>query len=962
MADINTMKAENATKEENDKKTGNVLKIDKSVIYKFKIEKKEELKGSFFHSVYKQAEALLNGIIETKNNKENKKNNKDKEEKDYKNVDNDFNNIIAFVGERGSGKTSSMISFSESLRGKTDYSAEFHLLDMIDPSVFDNKRDSIVEIIVATMFKKFKKKLKENKDIGSYESDKLNLIAQFEKVYKDIKTLNNNKNNIFNESAENIEALVDLASAINMKKDLEVLVKSYLKYMASEGDFLVISIDDLDMNISSGEKMIEEIRKYLVTPQVVILMAIRFPQLEMLVKQKNIKELNTLVEYAEKIDKTKLEKQNENFKDIEAELENKTDKYLEKIIPYNKRIFMPEINVGDVEIEIHLEQLERGKQPITECMAKLYYDYLRYIIVKPAHYHVVVPNTLRELVELIEIFSRMKVVSADNEKKALVENIGLAKKYFSSKLIHKTPDLGMKNLLKEVLDAPLITINKTILLFLNTQLYQRKIVDSSINDCVEEIHEYHRGILEESVNLGDVVTWFKLFNNTNFFIEEKNFNEVLKLIYSLRLIEALYSKEKEILYIIEKDVVGKYFQFIADTRYWKQISDLEIKIKAKNELNVNEAKVALFYELLEPAYDKVKNNRKFKKFYVNHVYTTKAKRGEDEDEEKQLVNYSIKPLNLLGIKDAVYSSNTDKKYTSLSTIYENSYSEININIKDYLIICNMDFYMTLLEEISKNVSEARQPRRQEISKNVSEARQPRRQEITTEIRMKLIYKETMQSINDLCNRCAVLDLKDIWEGYFEMAKECFEKRVSEKNVIDQNEQEKSSTATINQKSSSVSDPSEVSDQKKSIAVTIDQMRTIIDKSKIITEIAELADKYANNTNSIDDIQIPIDEVKRSSSWLRRFVRNSRKYFLDETNNKKYNILGRFKSMEKSYPSVNQKYITEINNLKKCVEQLENLKKAGSVIQEDNRSVIEMNNILKGILNSLKHESVQESDN
>lgn len=738
-----------------DSSTGNVLKIDKSVIYKFKIEKETEFTGSFFHDVYKQAENLLNDIIKPTNNKENRKG---KEDKAYTKVDNDFNNIIAFIGERGSGKTSSMISFSESLRGETSYNAEFHLLDMIDPSVFDNKRDSIVEIIVATMFKNFKKKLKNNGETGSYNSNKLDLVKQFEEVYKDLKIINSEKENIFHENAEELESLVNLASAIDMKKDLRELVKSYLQYMTKKDNtFLVICIDDLDMNISSGEKMIEEIRKYLVTPQVVILMAIRFPQLEMLVKQKNINELNTLVEYAEKIDKTKPEKQNENFKDIEAELENKTDKYLEKIIPYNKRIFMPEINVNDVKIKVNLGNINKNIKmddikpiAIAPYMAKLYYDYLRYIIVTQTHYNVVVPNTLRELVELIRMFSDMQVVSEENEKKAVIKNIELAKNYFSSTLIHKTNDLGMKKLLKEVIEAPLISINKTILLFLNRYLNRRNNNIKLIDKYVTELYSNEAYILEKSVNFGEIITWIKECEGKNIFANEKEFIEIVKMIYSLRLIQALYSSDTELLYVIEKDIVGRYFE-ISDTRHWKDI-DNEKMSDIKIADNTAEKDVELLYQLLEPNYILQKKGLNLSKLYRNHVYTVRNK-------IEELQSFTFKPFNILGISNTFYHDGFDKDDKGMIS---SKAEDLDINQQEYLLIFNLDFYMELLSKID-NLSR---------NKRINEG-------TTIEKEIKIAYETIDESLKNICKEYkGILDVTIILDLYLkkvEIAMETMEK-------------------------------------------------------------------------------------------------------------------------------------------------------------------------------------------
>ncbi|WP_454045144.1 hypothetical protein [Chryseobacterium sp. Marseille-Q8038] len=130
------------------------LEINLNEEYKIKIEKGNEFQGSIFKDVYYDA---LNNVIEIVKNKDSKYD--------------DFNNIIAFTGERGKGKSSSMISFRDALVNKKhndhlnyfeNRNAEFLKdisfaeIDIIDPSLFRGG-ESLLEIILAKMFKKFQK-------------------------------------------------------------------------------------------------------------------------------------------------------------------------------------------------------------------------------------------------------------------------------------------------------------------------------------------------------------------------------------------------------------------------------------------------------------------------------------------------------------------------------------------------------------------------------------------------------------------------------------------------------------------------------------------------------------------------------------------------------------------------------------------------------------------------------------
>ena len=52
---------------------------------------------------------------------------------------------------------------------------------------------------------------------------------------------------------------------------------------------LLIAIDDLDLCNANAYKMAEQIRKYLIIPDVVIIMALKIEQLQMCVQEENFK-------------------------------------------------------------------------------------------------------------------------------------------------------------------------------------------------------------------------------------------------------------------------------------------------------------------------------------------------------------------------------------------------------------------------------------------------------------------------------------------------------------------------------------------------------------------------------------------------------------------------------------------------------------------------------------------------
>ena len=102
---------------------------------------KQNVKESLFSEQYKNAFDSLSSYLKVSRTKDDEENEP-------------FNNIFAFIGERGAGKTSCMLSVANELTGKSGNSfldnyqevknLTFHKLSMIDPSFFGD--DSAVSV------------------------------------------------------------------------------------------------------------------------------------------------------------------------------------------------------------------------------------------------------------------------------------------------------------------------------------------------------------------------------------------------------------------------------------------------------------------------------------------------------------------------------------------------------------------------------------------------------------------------------------------------------------------------------------------------------------------------------------------------------------------------------------------------------------------------------------------------
>ena len=102
------------------------------------------------------------------------------------------NNIFAFIGNRGSGKTSCMITIGGFLAKtkenrsefKQDYpklsDTNFYSLDLIDPSYFDSKHN-ILSLFLAKLYSAFQKVTKNNNDMTGRQNCRtiLTLLLSF---------------------------------------------------------------------------------------------------------------------------------------------------------------------------------------------------------------------------------------------------------------------------------------------------------------------------------------------------------------------------------------------------------------------------------------------------------------------------------------------------------------------------------------------------------------------------------------------------------------------------------------------------------------------------------------------------------------------------------------------------------------------------------------------------------------
>ena len=239
------------------------LKINKGE--EFKIAIKDIKDGdTIFYDQYKQALKMLGTIVKTSEiiqEKEQEDRNKNWQSEDYE------NNIIAFCGERGEGKSSAMCTFIKSLsnideeilddmqiESESIKNTYFDEPIIIDPSQFDNVHN-ILDIVLAKIYEKFKEDYAE---YISSEDEKF-----FEKFYNKPETFETdtkqaNERYINQELKDNSDLFDDLdgKSLDSQQREAIVVDEDAVKVIAGAGSGKTFTIQGKVKYLTEKEMLI----------------------------------------------------------------------------------------------------------------------------------------------------------------------------------------------------------------------------------------------------------------------------------------------------------------------------------------------------------------------------------------------------------------------------------------------------------------------------------------------------------------------------------------------------------------------------------------------------------------------------------------------------------------------------------------------------------------------------------
>lgn len=347
-------------------------------------------------------------------------------------------NVIAFMAKRGGGKTRTMLSFSHVLENPQEKIAcpgshnecdgcnnsflkepdrnwlkrcSFIALPPIAPSSLEGQQN-ILYVVLSRLYRYADRLLRPDRMCDRVtEREKNELFQSFHNCLSGINGIKHPSK----EALEDLSALQDISDGLALRKHFYTLVQQLLKIAAPRDSitdkFLILQIDDADSQIKNGYDVLEDVRKYLVIPNLVILMSAELDFLHNVILQDHLHKFPDLKNVPEI--------------NLSNELSRITRKYIDKLIPPSHMVHLPQmdkivevssdqlilqyVNNEDSKEENELTWAEEGDWNFQTTLLMLIYRKTGVAFVAPNSYlHNIIPRTLRGLNQLIFLLAKME--------------------------------------------------------------------------------------------------------------------------------------------------------------------------------------------------------------------------------------------------------------------------------------------------------------------------------------------------------------------------------------------------------------------------------------------------------------------------------------------------------------------------------------------------------------------------
>lgn len=628
------------------------------------------------------------------------------------------NNILAFIGDRGQGKTSTMLTFEkqllkceQSLFGENIKYYHFESLGIIDPSTFE-EGSNVLEIILGRMYRFFVDRDEElfSSGIAQKNSKEIRkeLIDLFKKAYNYLSVLSDkkviSKDSIYEQS---LDSLLLLGDSTSLKMILLELINKYLSFMNNRNkdkkNILIITIDDLDLDVSHSYEIIEQIRKYLILPNVIILLSTKIEQLH-----KGIRS-----EYSKYLDR------NDNEED-EDDAYRMATTYLRKMIPESRRLYLPTLrsDVEDLYINkfVTVDDTKHTSYALDNYVVELVYKKTGiYLINYGDKKRYLLSGNLREYLELISFLSNLEdIIGSETSNSIALKNLMKFREFFVFNWCATNLTRKEFGYIKQLNNYSTFFKNRKTIKIIQNILAESKTVE--IKEFLPTFKK--KGIKDINYSIADVQIYLVLLRNNDFRIKMKN-ND--KFIYSFQFFYTILLHQ---LIVIDEELEFNYSGGITARDINNVSKELGGKVrdyKVKNYERVHESLAAeKIGELIFPVkfeHDGKTNEKKSDSHYILMLFMILLVKKIDYPRDMVLYSYeSWANFDLIIDFNDIFFRGLDIKYSmklfcdvikerneaiTIIKDFENNsvykrYASVIKTVSEF-ILCNYDVYIYYYE-------------------------------------------------------------------------------------------------------------------------------------------------------------------------------------------------------------------------------------------------------------------------
>lgn len=258
-------------------------------------------------------------------------------------------NSVFISGARGSGKTTFLLNIKTAICDES--TGRPYILDIIDPTLIHDN-DNFLSIVLGRIADTVKKRSSYGSNDGNGNSAK-----EFFNKLSEVAELSEAISN--SQQSTGLDNILDEQNALNLEIEIHNLMEIAVKVLNCP--FLILPIDDIDMSFVHGFEVLEKIRKYLATPYIMPVISGDIEMYHQIFTVEFFRQMTHNKEISDEQIRNLYEKRkqrradNDEDKNTSDGNENPesmyfisksytlSDRYLEKVLPRNRRITLKNI-------------------------------------------------------------------------------------------------------------------------------------------------------------------------------------------------------------------------------------------------------------------------------------------------------------------------------------------------------------------------------------------------------------------------------------------------------------------------------------------------------------------------------------------------------------------------------------------------------------------------------------------